>query len=110
MLRFIAQQVGAEPLDLAGDAERDQTRRKHAVEVMREYDFAAFSVKHYRALSPWLTEQARGTDNAWRRSPCSPVIFAAAGLWFPLCRWWNDWRWRVAPGPDGRRTPRSPPI
>jgi hypothetical protein len=63
MLRFIAQQVGAEPSDLAGYAARDQTRREHAVEVMREYDFAAFSVKHYRASLPWLTEQARGTDN-----------------------------------------------
>lgn len=63
MLRFIAQQVGAEPEDLPGYAERDQTRREHAVEVMREYDFTPFTVMHYRTLSPWLTEQARGTDN-----------------------------------------------
>ena len=63
MLRFIALQVGAEPADLLGYAERDQTRREHVVEVMREYAFTAFTVKHYRTLSPWLTEQARGTDN-----------------------------------------------
>jgi TnpA family transposase len=63
MLRFIALQVGAEPADLPGYAERDQTRREHAVEVMREYGFAAFGLREYRALSTWLTEQARGTDN-----------------------------------------------
>jgi len=63
MLRFIALQVGAEPADLLGYAERDQTRREHAVEVMREYGFTTFGVKDYRTLSSWLTEQARGTDN-----------------------------------------------
>ena len=63
MLRFIALQVGAEPVDLLGYAERDQTRRGHLVELMREYGFTAFGVKDYRALSTWLTEQARGTDN-----------------------------------------------
>jgi len=63
MLRFIALQIGAEPADLPGYAERDQTRREHAVEVMREYGFAAFGLREYRALSTWLTEQARGTDN-----------------------------------------------
>ncbi len=63
MLQFIAQQVGAEPLDLLDYAERDQTRREHAVEIMREYGFATFGVRDYRTLSTWLTEQARGTDN-----------------------------------------------
>ena len=24
--------------------------------------------------------------------PASPLKFAGAGLWFPLCRWCNDWR------------------
>ena len=63
MLRFIAQQVGAEPVDLLGYAERDQTRREHAIEMMREYGFTTFGVRDYRTLSSWLTEQARGTDN-----------------------------------------------
>lgn len=63
MLRFIALQVGAEPVDLLGYAERDQTRREHLVELMREYGFTTFGVKDYRVLSAWLTEQARGTDN-----------------------------------------------
>ena len=44
MLWFIALQVGAEPADLLGYAERDQTRREHVVEVMREYDFTTFTV------------------------------------------------------------------
>jgi len=30
---------------------------------MREYGFTTFGVGDYRTLSPWLTEQARGTDN-----------------------------------------------
>jgi Domain of unknown function (DUF4158) len=63
MLRFIALQVGAEPADLLGYAARDETRREHVAEVMREYGFAAFGLREYRALSTWLTEQARGTDN-----------------------------------------------
>lgn len=64
MLRFIAQQVGAKPVDLLGYAERDQTRREHAVAMMREYGFTTFGVRDYRTLSGWLTEQARGTDNS----------------------------------------------
>jgi TnpA family transposase len=63
MRRFIALQIGAEAVDLLGYAERDQTRREHLAELMREYRFTAFGVKDYRALSTWLTEQARGTDN-----------------------------------------------
>ena len=63
MLRFIAQQVGAKPVDLLGYAERDQTRREHAVAMMREYGFTTFGVRDYRTLSSWLPEQARGTDN-----------------------------------------------
>ena len=63
MLRFIALQIDADPADLASYAERDQTRREHAIEVMREYDFTVFGIKEYRTLSAWLTEQARGTDN-----------------------------------------------
>lgn len=63
MLRFIAPQVGSEPVDLLGYAERDQTRREHLAELMREYGFTTFSVKDYRTLSTWLTQQARGTDN-----------------------------------------------
>ena len=59
MLRFIALQVDATRADLASYAERDQTRREHVVEVMREYGFTAFGIKEYRTLSAWLTEQAR---------------------------------------------------
>jgi Domain of unknown function (DUF4158) len=50
MLRFIALQIDADPADLDSYAERDQTRREHAVEVMREYGFTAFGVKEYRTL------------------------------------------------------------
>lgn len=49
--------------NLLGYAERDQTRREHLAELMRVYCFTTFGVKDYRALSVWLTEQARGTDN-----------------------------------------------
>lgn len=45
VLRFIALQVDAAPADLASYAERDQTRREHAVEVIREYGFTAFGIK-----------------------------------------------------------------
>src|SRR4051794_31793497 len=65
MLRFIALQVGAEPAHLLGYAERDQTRREHLAELMREYGFTVFGVKEYRSLSAWLTENAPGKDNGF---------------------------------------------
>jgi hypothetical protein len=63
MLRFIALQVGAEPADLLRYAKRDQTRRAHALAVVRECGFTTFDVRAHGTLSTWLTEQARSTDN-----------------------------------------------
>lgn len=86
MLRFIALQVGAEPAHLLGYAERDQTRREHLAELIREYGFTTFGVKEYRALSAWLTEQAVERTTAWRWLHCSPLRFAAAGSLLQRCR------------------------
>lgn len=62
MLRFIAQQIGTSPLDLDGYAERDQTRREHFVELLKEFGWKNFGLQDYRKLSAWLIEQARSTD------------------------------------------------
>jgi TnpA family transposase len=63
MLRFIALQVGAEPPHLSKYAERDQTRREHVAELLREFGFTAFGLQDYRTMSAWLKEQARATDD-----------------------------------------------
>lgn len=62
MARFIAQQVGVSPMDLSGYAARDQTRREHFVELLKEYGWRSFALHDYRELSAWLSEQARSTD------------------------------------------------
>jgi TnpA family transposase len=63
MVQFIARQVGADPDMISDYAGRDETRREHLAELIREYGYTTLSVRHYRSLFAWLTEQARGTDN-----------------------------------------------
>jgi len=62
MLRFIAQQVGSDPSELSVYAERDETRREHLGDLLREYGWKAFTQRDYRNLSLWLADQARSTD------------------------------------------------
>lgn len=63
MTRFIARQVDADPESLTEYASRDETRREHFAELLREYGYTTLSVRDYRSLSAWLTDQARGTDS-----------------------------------------------
>jgi TnpA family transposase len=65
MLRFIAQQIGGRPSDLAMYARRDETRREHLSELLKEYGWRMFSVQDYREFSEWLTDQARSTDQGF---------------------------------------------
>ena len=111
MLRFIALQVEADPADLPRYAERDQTRREHAVEVMREYGFTRIR----RQGVPDVIDLA---DRAgpWHRQRCGaghparPLRFGVAGSWCPRCPWSNAWRSPAAPEQDAKPTPPSPPI
>jgi hypothetical protein len=62
MLRWIAEQVNADPSSLPGYAERDQTRREHFIELLNEYGWRGFRLREYRELSTWLMNQATSTD------------------------------------------------
>ena len=62
MLRWIAEQVSAAPSSLQGNAERDQTRREHFIELLNEYGWRSFGLHEHRELSTWLMNQARSTD------------------------------------------------
>jgi hypothetical protein len=44
MLRWIAEQVSADPSSLQGYAERDQTRREHFIELLNEYGWRSFGL------------------------------------------------------------------
>jgi Domain of unknown function (DUF4158) len=55
MLRWIAEQVSADPSSLQDYAERDQTRREHFIELLNEYGWRSFGLS-------WLMNQARSTD------------------------------------------------
>jgi TnpA family transposase len=63
MIRFIARQVSADIESLTEYASRDETRREHLAEILREYGYTTLSIANYRSLSAWLTQQARGTDS-----------------------------------------------
>ncbi len=62
MLRFIAQQVGSDPSVLSVYATRDETRREHLGDLLKEYGWKTFAQREYRNLSLWLADQARSTD------------------------------------------------
>jgi hypothetical protein len=81
MLRFIAQQVGSNPSELSAYAKRDETRREHLGELLREYGWKAFTRRTYRDLLVWLADQfaprIRNIDTGGEFSG-STVISAAA--------------------------------
>jgi enamine deaminase RidA (YjgF/YER057c/UK114 family) len=62
LLRFIAAQVGTTPEQLGDYAQRDQTRREHLSELLEAYAWRTFGIHEYRALSTWLKDVARTTD------------------------------------------------
>ena len=63
MVRFIAHQVDVDSTVLADYAGRDETRREHLAELIREYGYTTLDIRNYRLLSAWLIDQARVTDN-----------------------------------------------
>jgi TnpA family transposase len=54
MVRFIADQVEAEPKHLTEYARRDETRREHLGELLAALGWSTFGLGEYRALSTWL--------------------------------------------------------
>jgi uncharacterized protein DUF4158 len=51
MLRWIAEQVGADSCALQRYAERDQTRREHFIELLNGYGWRSLGLHEYREIS-----------------------------------------------------------
>jgi TnpA family transposase len=61
MVRFVAEQVGADAVAFERYGKRDQTRREHLAELQRLYGFQTFSAERYRELAAWLLPTALDT-------------------------------------------------
>ena len=62
MLRFIADQIAADPGRLDEYASRDETRREHLAELLALFGWSTFGAREHREMSTWLAALARSTD------------------------------------------------
>jgi Domain of unknown function (DUF4158) len=70
MISFVAQQIGVDSALFADYAQRDQTRREHAVELQRYLGLRRFG------LADWRTCLRVGTDAAWATDRGEPIVRA----------------------------------
>jgi hypothetical protein len=70
MVAFVAQQIGVDSALFADYAQRDQTRREHAVELQRYLGLRCFG------LADWRTCLRVGTDAAWATDRGEPIVRA----------------------------------
>lgn len=56
--QFLAAQLGMQPIDLAGYACREETRREHLAEIRSIYSYKMFSGQGARDLKAWLELEA----------------------------------------------------
>ena len=70
MVAFVAQQIGVDSALFADYAQRDQTRREHAVELQRYLGLRRF------CLADWRTCLRVGTDAAWATDRGEPIVRA----------------------------------
>ena len=70
MVAFVANQIGIDSALFADDAQRDQTRREHAVELQRYLGLRRFG------LAEWRTCLRVGTDAAWATDRGEPIVRA----------------------------------
>jgi TnpA family transposase len=89
MLRWIAEQVGADSCALQRYAERDQTRREHFIELLNEYGWRSFGLHEYRELSAWLMTQARSTDQGMALVALLIGELRHRHIVVPVLRSWN---------------------
>jgi Domain of unknown function (DUF4158) len=64
LVTFVAQQVGAPPSCWAAYAQRDETRREHALEIQAAFGYRPFTAEEYRRLRGLLMELALQTNKA----------------------------------------------
>jgi TnpA family transposase len=60
---FVAEQLGLDPVHLGDYAERDQTRREHALEIQAALGLRSLPSAMYRDLAAWLLPTALATDH-----------------------------------------------
>ena len=60
---FIAEQLGLDAAQFGNYAERDQTRREHALEIQAALGLRPFTSALYRELAAWLLPTALSTDH-----------------------------------------------
>src|SRR6516164_2041304 len=60
---FIAEQLGLDAAQFGNYAERDQTRREHAIEIQAALGLRPFTSALYRELAAWLLATALSTDH-----------------------------------------------
>lgn len=60
---FIAEQLGLDAAQFGNYAERDQTRREHAIEIQAALGLRPFTSALYRELAAWLLPTAFSTDH-----------------------------------------------
>ena len=70
MIAFVADQLAVPSAIFAGYAQRDQTRREHAVELQRYLSLRSFG------LAEWRTCLRVGTDAAWATDRGEPIVQA----------------------------------
>ncbi len=70
MIAFVAHQLGVPSADFADYAQRDQTRREHAVELQRYLGLRRFG------LSDWRRCLRVGADTAWATDRGEPIVQA----------------------------------
>ena len=86
---FVAEQLGLDAAHFGDYAERDQTRREHALEIQAALGLRPLSRAIYRELAAWLLPTALATDHGptlvatlieelrRRRIVCPPLSTAA---------------------------------
>ena len=70
MIAFVARQLGVRHVDFANYAQRDQTRREHAVELQRYLGLRSFRLMDWRACL------RVGADAAWATDRGEPIVQA----------------------------------
>jgi TnpA family transposase len=70
MIAFVARQLGVRQVDFADYAQRDQTRREHAIELQRYLGLRSFGLMDWRACL------RVGADAAWATDRGEPIIQA----------------------------------
>jgi hypothetical protein len=60
---FVAEQLGIDPVHFGDYAERDQTRREHALEIQSALGLRPLTSAMYRDLAAWLLPTALATDH-----------------------------------------------